>query len=107
MYFLVVRLVLTTVVFGVVPAVVVFGLAGRWDVWNVWASLGIAVVVFAFQALALYRKNPDLLKEQLRPAGRELCGRRLLHIGFNVMAFLALSIAGLDQRFHWSDIVPP
>src|SRR5215207_5083630 len=103
MYYLVVRLVLTTVVFGVVPAVVIFGLAGRWDMWNVWVNLGIAVVLFAFQGLALYQKNPDLLKEQLRPAGRELRGRRLPHIGFNVMAFLALGIAGLDQRFHWSD----
>jgi protein-S-isoprenylcysteine O-methyltransferase Ste14 len=31
----------------------------------------------------------------------------LPHIGFNVMAFLVLGIAGLDQRFHWSDRVPP
>jgi protein-S-isoprenylcysteine O-methyltransferase Ste14 len=33
--------------------VVIFGLAGRWDMWNVWVNLGIAVVLFAFQGLAL------------------------------------------------------
>jgi protein-S-isoprenylcysteine O-methyltransferase Ste14 len=100
-------LVVATGLFGVIPAILIFGLAGRWDLWNVWAYLGIGVVLLAFQALALYRKNPDLLKELVKPAGRELPGRRLPLIGVNLMNFLALSIAGLDQRFHWSDIVPP
>jgi len=74
--------------------------------WNVWAYVGIGVVLGAFQGQALYRKNPDLLKEQIKPSGRELRGRQLPVTGFRVMSFVALSIAGLDQRLHWSDIVP-
>jgi protein-S-isoprenylcysteine O-methyltransferase Ste14 len=96
----------TFVLFGLVPAALLCVLAGRWDLWNVWVYLGINVVLVAYSGLALYRKNPDLLKEQMRPAGRDLPGRRSLQFGFNLMAFLALSIAGLDQRFHWSDVIP-
>jgi protein-S-isoprenylcysteine O-methyltransferase Ste14 len=90
---------------GVVAAGVIFGLAGRWDLWNVWVYAGIFVVFFSFQDLALYRKNPNLLKERFKPAlpGR---GQLLVTAGL-LMLLLHWSIAGLDQRFHWSDIVPP
>jgi protein-S-isoprenylcysteine O-methyltransferase Ste14 len=103
---LLVRLVIV-IIAGAVIAGVLSGLAGRWDLWNVWAAVGIFVVLGSLQTLALHRKNPGLFKEQMQPAGRELRGRRPLHIGFNLMFFLALIIAGLDQRFHWSDVIPP
>jgi protein-S-isoprenylcysteine O-methyltransferase Ste14 len=92
---------------GVIPAVLIFGLAGRWDLWNVWAYLGIVVGWFSFQSLALSRKNPDLLREQMKPSGGELRGRLSLRISAQVMSLLVFSVAGLDQRFHWSDIIPP
>jgi len=38
--YLLLNLVLTTLVFGVIPAVLIFGLAGRWDLWNVWVYVG-------------------------------------------------------------------
>jgi protein-S-isoprenylcysteine O-methyltransferase Ste14 len=90
---------------GVVAAGVIFTLAGRSDLWNVWVYSGIFVVLFSFQDIALYRKNPDLLKERYKPApgGR---GQLLVFVGLLVL-LLHWSIAGLDQRFHWSDIVPP
>jgi protein-S-isoprenylcysteine O-methyltransferase Ste14 len=90
---------------GLIAPVVICGLAGRWDLWNVWAYAGIAVVLFSFQALVVYRKSSDLLKERIQPPTR---GRSpLAPIGGLVMAVLIYGIAGLDQRFHWSDIVPP
>ncbi len=106
MYYLLVTLVGSTVFFGVVPAAVIFILAGRWDLWNVWAYVGIFVVLLSFQTLAQYRKSPDLLKERLRPASRGRAGRTGLPV-FAVVFILHWGIAGLDQRFHWSDIVPP
>jgi len=93
---------------GIVAPIVIFGLAGRWDLWNVWVYGGMFVVLFFFQALVVYRKTPDLLKERmkppaLRPGWTSANTRALLVLA---MLILHWSIAGLDQRFHWSNIVP-
>jgi protein-S-isoprenylcysteine O-methyltransferase Ste14 len=93
---------------GVVAPVLIFGLARRWDLWNVWAYGAMFVVLFFFQTLVVYRKTPDLLKERikprtLRPGWTSANTRALLIL---VMLILHWSIAGLDQRFHWSNIIP-
>ena len=105
--FLVLNLLQTLVVLGVLPAVVIFSTAGRLDLWNVWAYIGTFVGLFVFSALAIYRKYPDLLKERIKPAARGrghgfLLGQLALILFF----ILFFSVAGLDQRFHWSDRVP-
>ena len=85
------------------PAVI-FGLAERWDLWNVWAYAGISVVSLAFQTLAIYRQSPGLLKARMKEAGGRV--RLRADRAFVVLSILQWIIAGLDQRFHWSDIVP-
>lgn len=90
---------------GLVPAVVLCALAGRWDLWNVWVTVAILLVSTTLQTLALYRKSPDLLKER----GRLGTGGRVRWT--SARAYLALIgpqwiIAGLDHRFHWSDNLP-
>jgi protein-S-isoprenylcysteine O-methyltransferase Ste14 len=103
--YLLVYLVQTILFFGVAPAAVIFILAGRWDLWNVWAYAGVSIAVWSFQALALQRVSPDLLKERVKPSDR---GRQpLAAIGAIGIFTLYWSIVGLDQRFHWSDMVPP
>ena len=67
---------------------------------------GPIVGVFLLQDLALYRIRPDLLKERLKPAVRGR-GQGYLAIAFVLLIILFCSVAGLDQRFHWSDRVPP
>jgi protein-S-isoprenylcysteine O-methyltransferase Ste14 len=96
----------TGVLVGLVPAVVLSVLAGRWDLWNAWTTAGIFVAWATFQALALYRQKPEALKERIRPGTG---GRVRLTVGLanEVVTLLVWSIAGLDQRFHWSTIVPP
>ena len=59
---LLLNLVLTTVFLGVIPAVLIFGLAGHWDLWNVWAYVGISASSLVLQTLVIYRKSPSLLK---------------------------------------------
>jgi protein-S-isoprenylcysteine O-methyltransferase Ste14 len=102
--YLLLTLVQTILIFGVAPAVVIFILAGRWDLWNVWVYAGISIAIWSFQAVAMHRVSPDLLKERVKPSNR---GRQPLAaigaIGFFVLYWC---IVGLDQRFHWSDIVP-
>jgi len=103
--YLLITLVQYAVIFGALPVVLIFGLAGRWDLWNVWAYVGIFVAMWSFQALAMQRVSPDLLKERVKPSNR---GRQpLAAIGGIAIFSLYWGVVGLDQRFHWSDIVPP
>jgi protein-S-isoprenylcysteine O-methyltransferase Ste14 len=103
---LVLTLFQTLVVFGVLPTVVIFSTAGRWDLWNVWAYVGIVLALSLFRDLAIYRNNPDLLKERITPAARGR-GQGFLGIAAVLLFILFFGVAGLDQRFHWSDRVPP
>ena len=105
---LLLNLLLTTVFLGVIPAGLIFGAAGRWDLWNVWAYVGIGVVLFYFQTLVLYRKSPDLLKERTKTLTSEAPGRVQWTVGraYPALSIFQWIIAGLDQHFHWSDIVP-
>jgi protein-S-isoprenylcysteine O-methyltransferase Ste14 len=91
---------------GLVPAVLLFVLAGRWDLWNVWAAAAIFIGWLTLQTLVAYRKNPYLLKERMKPGpgGRVRCTTARAYV---VLTILQWVIAGLDQRFHWSDILPP
>jgi hypothetical protein len=97
---------LAGVLVGLLPAVLLCVLAGRWDLWNAWVTAGIFVAWAAFQALALHQKSPDLMKVRWKTA---VGGRVRLAVGlaFPVANLLAWIVAGLDQRFHWSNIVPP
>ena len=57
---------LQSVIFAAVAAGLIFGLAGRWDLWNVWVYVGILLALSLFRDLVMYRKSPDLLKERLK-----------------------------------------
>jgi protein-S-isoprenylcysteine O-methyltransferase Ste14 len=105
MKYLLLNLVVALIL-SVIAAVVISGLAGHWDWWNVWAYAGILLVLWSLQTLVLYRKSPDLLKERVKPppGGRiRWTSARASLVGF----ILQWITAGLDQRFHWSDVVPP
>jgi protein-S-isoprenylcysteine O-methyltransferase Ste14 len=103
--YLLITLVQSIVFFGLAPAAVIFLLAGRWDLWNVWAYAGISITAWSFQTLAMQRLSPGLLKERVQPSDR---GRQpLAALGAIGVFILYWGIIGLDQRFHWSDIVPP
>jgi protein-S-isoprenylcysteine O-methyltransferase Ste14 len=85
------------------PPVLVFSLAGRWDLWYVWAYAGILTVLFTFNLLALQFKKPDLLKERMNlPSGRAYWTGVMHPV---VQFILQPIVAGLDHRFHWSDSI--
>jgi protein-S-isoprenylcysteine O-methyltransferase Ste14 len=100
------RMLVSALIFTVVAAGLIFGLAGRWDVWNVWAYVGVHFVSLSLNTLAIYVHSPDVLKERDRPAAPGRAG----WTGYpSLVVFLLMQwgLAGLDQRFHWSDLVPP
>ena len=95
----------STIVSIAFPPVLVFSLAGQWNLWYVWAYAGILALLYSFNILVLHLKKPDLLKERMRPpSGRAYWTGVVFPV---VQLLLQPIIAGLDHRFHWSDIVPP
>lgn len=95
----------STIVSIALPPVLVFSLAGQWNLWYVWAYAGILALLYSFNILVLHLKKPDLLKERMSPpSGRAYWTGVVFPV---VQLLLQPIIAGLDHRFHWSDIVPP
>jgi len=94
------------VLFAGLAALLIFGTAGRLDLWNVWTYLGILLGLFVVQTLAIHFKNPALLKERAEPA---VSGRFRLVMAIGAFGGFALlwGVAGLDQRIHWTDRIGP
>ena len=103
--YLLVNLVIA-VLYPLVHAVVLCILAGRWDLWNVWATTAIFSVVITFQTLAASRKGLPWLNERVKPGmpGRVRWTAAKASLVLNMLQWI---IAGLDQRFHWSNILAP
>lgn len=87
---------LAFLILGGIAAGVMFGLAGRWDLWNIWAYVVLLIILVT---LADYRRSPEMMKRT--DPGRK---SRSVFLG---LTFLQWIIVGLDQRFHWSNVIPP
>ena len=86
------------------PPVLFFSLAGRRDLWYVWTYAAILTILFSFNLIGLQLKNPDLLKERMRPPSGHAYWTGVI---FPIVQLIVQPIiAGLDHRFHWSDSVP-
>ncbi len=85
-----------------VLAVVLFLIAGDWDLPFFWAYIGVAGVI---SLSAMMLMDPDLLKERRRPGpgGRD---RFVIYV-LKALIWAHLIFAALDiGRLHWSDSVP-
>jgi protein-S-isoprenylcysteine O-methyltransferase Ste14 len=86
--------------FVVAAATALFAAAGTVAIPSFWAYLAIlaAVMIVSFAVL-----DPDLLRERMRPGGKQPPVLRI----FSLVLFTHWIVAGLDRgRFHWSDSVP-
>ncbi len=89
-----------SLVFLAFAAILLFGAAGRLDLWNFWAYLAIFAALFVAALLTI---DADLIRERMRPGGRSP-GRVYL---VTLLALLHLAVGGLDRgRTHWSDAMP-
>lgn len=88
---------------GVMIALLSF-FAGRWDVWNLWAWVGVMWLIGSLTYTVLLKVNPGLVAERLKPPhDRDRATRRLVALPF--LAHLVLG--GLDARFGWSHVPFP
>ena len=95
------------IVVSVLAFVLLFALAGRWDLpraWAYWALLSathLAICVF------VYRSNPELLAERVKPGeGAKGWDQRLLKL-YQLVCMAVIAVAAFDiGRAHWSDTVP-
>jgi protein-S-isoprenylcysteine O-methyltransferase Ste14 len=90
-------------VMAMILGAVLFGTAGRLDVWGFWAWLAVVWVSTGATFTLLGRVSPGLVEERLRPpSDRDRATRRLGALPF----LTSLVLAGLDARRGWS-VVPP
>jgi protein-S-isoprenylcysteine O-methyltransferase Ste14 len=92
-------------VFLAVMGGVLFASAGRTDLPMFWACIVVLVVPSLIAVAVIYRRNPELLQERMRPGGSDQDKLSLPVL----LAFFPVHwvIAGLDVgRYHWSGSVP-
>ena len=83
-------------------ALVIFVVAGRFDLPMVNAYVAITAVIFLVATLFV---DPDLMKERTRRGQTGEDPRRLALLRFCFIAFLLTALLDVG-RFHWSDSVP-
>ena len=91
----------------VLPALALFGSAGRLDLPMLWAYFGVYVGTNLATRVFISKRDPGLLKERTwpRPGTREW-DRRLIRI-YQFLPFATWVTAGLDLgHLHWLDTVP-
>lgn len=90
------------------PVVLMFSVlslsAGRFDIWNHWAWLGVVWFSGSLTSAVLGRVSPELLAERMKPpSDRDRATRRLVALPFLTL----LVVSGLDVRWHWSTVSVP
>lgn len=99
------QMVLRAVLAPVVLIVLLFGLAGRLDYWQGWVYIALSTLIVGLQGLFL---TPDksLIEERLNPKEGVKAWDRLYFALSTPLFFVAIIVAGLDARFHWTKDLP-
>ena len=86
---------------------VLFASAGRLDLPMFWAYLAVHSGAQLAMALAVFRRDRDLLDERQKPGeGAKAWDRVVLRV-YLLFTLALFVVAGLDVgQFHWSDTVP-
>jgi protein-S-isoprenylcysteine O-methyltransferase Ste14 len=100
------KILIRFLIFLLLMAVVLFGLAGRWDWWMGWAYLLLFLALIIVSAIVV-PTDPELIeerttmKEDVKSWDKVLAG-----IPSVLMPFGWLIVAGLDLRYGWSREIP-
>lgn len=83
--------------------VALFWSAGRMDWQAGWAALGVWVVWFTAMDIVVLRFHPDLMEERLAPPKGAKTWDRILVSVLRMVELARYILAGLDQRFGWTE----
>lgn len=77
--------------------------AGTLFYWNGWLLIGINALSYAPIQLYFARNDPELFEKRQIRAEKDILQR--IYLGLMIISFLSpIIIAGLDHRFHWSEV---
>jgi protein-S-isoprenylcysteine O-methyltransferase Ste14 len=87
-------------------AVALFWSAGRIDWWAAWAGIAVWIAFYVAMDILLLRFNPELMAERLNPPKRAKSWDRAIMSIFRLTTLVRYILAGLDQRYGWTDGFP-
>ena len=83
-----------------------FWSAGQIDWWPAWAALAVMAGWITATAIVIFRFNPDLLAERLGPRRGAKAWDTAIMSSLGLTQLVRYIVAGLDQRFGWTDGLP-
>jgi protein-S-isoprenylcysteine O-methyltransferase Ste14 len=101
-----IKLVISSILKVASLFILVFWGAGRLDYWQGW---GFAIIMLAtgITAYILFRKNPDLFKERLKPGPGMKWWDKVFWV-FNAVFYIGVIVVGVldGGRFLWTETIP-
>ena len=82
-----------------------FLVAGTWQYWQAWIYLTINMILLLLMSTVL-SPNAELVEERLNPKEGMKGWDKFYFAVTTPMYIIALVLAGLDQRFHWTTNMP-
>ncbi len=83
-------------------AVALFWSAGRIDWWAAWAAIAVWVAWFSAMDFIIFRFQPDLMEERLKPPKGAKAWDRVIMSCLRLAQLARYIIAGLDARYGWT-----
>lgn len=77
--------------------------AGTLDYWQAWVYCGVVFIPAIFVVSYFLKKDPELLERRMRMREKEEKQKTIQIIGI-IIFFIGFLIAGLDYRYHWSNV---
>jgi protein-S-isoprenylcysteine O-methyltransferase Ste14 len=77
--------------------------AGTLDYWQAWVYCGVVFTPAIFVVSYFLKKDPELLERRMRMREKEEKQKTIQIMGI-IIFFIGFLIAGLDYRYHWSNV---
>jgi len=77
--------------------------AGTLDYWQAWVYCGVVFIPAIFVVSYFLKKDPELLERRMRMREKEEKQKTVQIMGI-IIFFIGFLIAGLDYRYHWSNV---